>query len=191
MRFLVFSALFMISLSAFGQQSYVSIGPRVGANFSNTVGDNIDTDGTVGLVAGVTSTISIREKTGLTIEALYSQEGAEGLLGSDFSLDYVRVPLLFNYFFRELGEPFRPKIYLGLVPGILVDADGDKDALSTFDLGLGAGLGFNYQIAERTWLNTDLRFIRGITNIQDEDNAIQVEAYNQNVQLTLGIAWGI
>jgi hypothetical protein len=192
MKNLMIPFMLLFSLSVFAQKSYISVGPRVGVNFANTVGDGIETDGATGLVAGITSTISIREKTGLTIEALYSQEGSEGLLDTDNSLDYLRVPLFFNYFFRDLGETFRPKVYLGVAPGILLEADGNKDAYNTFDLGIGGGIGFNYQIAERTWINTDVRYLRGLTGIIDDDSLIGgQDIYNQNIQLSLGVAWGI
>ena len=107
-------------------QDWISVGPRVGLNYTNQAGDNIDPDYAFGLVAGITSTFSIRERSGLTVELLYAEEGAESLEEVELDLAYLRLPILYNIFFRDVGDTFRPKIYIGLQPGLLLEAEIDE-----------------------------------------------------------------
>lgn len=97
-----------------------SIGPRIGVNFSNV--SNIEgSESLTGLVLGLTSTYSISEATGLTVDLLYSQEGYT-LNDVDLRLNYLQIPIYFDLFFGELGDKFRPKVYAGVVPGFLLSA---------------------------------------------------------------------
>jgi hypothetical protein len=61
-----------------------------------------------------------------------------------------------------------------------------KDLYESTDLGLVFGTGFNYHIAKATWLNLDLAYGHGLTNI-----AKIGKAYNRNVSLNIGVAWGL
>ena len=134
-----------------------SLGPRAGVLFSTIVGDDVeDAEYNTGYTFGLTTTYSIMQHTGLTVDFLFTREGAETSAGTELKLNYLRLPIYFDYFFNELGEVFRPKIYAGIVPGLrtqaeVADVEVD-DNFSTFDLGIGGGIGFNYQIAGRTWL---------------------------------------
>jgi len=147
-----------------------------------------------GYTFGLTTTYSIMQHTGLTVNFLFTREGAETSAGTELKLNYLRLPIYFDYFFNELGEVFRPKIYAGIVPGLrtqaeVADVEVD-DNFSTFDLGIGGGIGFNYQITERTWLNVDARYVRGIININEEAD-LAGEAFNQYFQGSVGIAFGL
>jgi outer membrane protein W len=181
--------------SLFAQKT-LSLGPRLGFNSSSLVGDNTDTDAQLGLVFGLTSTYSINEKTGLGVDVLYSREGAKSKIGEvNTHLDYVRIPVTFQYFFGGWEDDFRPKLYAGIVPGILVSAEvGEediKDQTNSFDLAGTVGLGFNYRLGNGTrgvWLNTDLRYLRGFTSVPEADG---LDVYNQSLQLSVGVAFGL
>lgn len=181
--------------SLFAQKT-LSLGPRLGLNFSSLVGDNADTDTQAGLVFGLTSTYSINEKTGLGVDLLYSREGAESKIGEvNTHLDYIRIPVTFQYFFRGWEDDFRPKLYAGIVPGILVNAEAGeediKDQTNSFDVAGTVGLGFNYRLGNGTrgiWLNTDLRYLRGFTSVSEVD---QFDVFNQSLQLSVGVAFGL
>lgn len=193
----LFSMILCLSLAGtLAAQRTISIGPRLGFNSSTIVGDDVEADANTALVFGLTSTYSINEKTGLGLDMLYSREGAESEVGDvNTKLDYLRIPVTFQFFFRGWEDDFRPKIYAGFVPGFLLSAEsGDddvKDAFNSFDLAGTVGLGFNYRLGDGTrgvWLNTDLRYLRGLTTVFENEN---IDAYNQSLQLSVGVAFGI
>ena len=181
--------------SLFAQKTF-SLGPRIGLNMSSLVGDDTDTDAQLGLVLGLSTTYSINEKTGLGVDLLYSREGAESKVGEiNTHLDYVRIPVTFQYFFGGWEDDFRPKLYAGIVPGILVKAEVEeqdiKDQMNSFDVAGTVGLGFNYRLGNGTrgiWLNTDLRYLRGFTSVFDTDGS---DVFNQSLQLSVGVAFGL
>lgn len=186
-------ALLVAALVALAQMTYAqtfSIGPRVGVNFSTLNSDNSNFQNNTLLVAGITSTYSISEHSGIGVDLLYSGEGAEGNVGN-IALNYIRVPIMFQYFFRDLGDDFRPKIYAGVAPGFLVNAEvGEREVIDNynkFDFGGTAGLGFHYRLGRTSWLNTDLRYLHGFSSVTDATPDLT----NRHVQLSLGVSFGI
>lgn len=168
-----------------------SIGPRIGINFSNV--SNVEgSEALTGLAIGLTGTYSISEKTGLTIDLLYSGEGYK-LNSNELRLSYLQIPIYFDLFFGELGEKFRPKVYAGIAPGFLLDAKNNgndiEDVFNNFNFAVTGGLGFNYRLGSRIWLNTDLRAFLGMTDIRDD--AIGDKVANNNIQVSLGLAYGL
>jgi hypothetical protein len=197
---LLLLALWLAPLSLLTAQERFSIGPRVGVQFANLVGDGVNKDAvkaSTRLVAGLTSTYSINEATGLTIDLLYSGEGQEAENGeSKLDLSYLRLPILFDFFLRNLGEGFRPKFYAGLSPGLLLGAEvGDldvKEFYNDIDVAGVLGLGFNARLVSTIWLNTDFRYQRGFLDVFDEDTGNDdLNVYNQNWHVSLGIAFGL
>lgn len=178
-----------------------SIGPTVGVNCTN-ISETNDATSQPGLNIGIVYNYSKHENYGFGLEARYSQEGAKvdyGTVEGFTKLNYLRVPLKFQYFFGDIQNAFRPKIYAGPSLGILlggkykgavgdqiVDVTLDRDDYSTFDAGLMGGVGFNYKLKEATWLNFDVAYTHGLIDItkNGDTNA------NRNVNVNLGIAWG-
>lgn len=189
----IISSLFIIGqLNA--QDDKFSIGPRVGVNFANV--SNVENSKSLtGLAIGLTSTYSINETAGLTFDLLYSGEGYKS--GNDeYKLNYLQIPIYFDVFLGEQGEQFRPKVYAGFVPGFLLnaktnDTELNKDDFNGFNFAFSGGLGFNYRVGSRIWLNTDLRAYLGLTDIRDEALQIGDKRANNNVQLSLGLAYGL
>jgi outer membrane protein W len=176
-------------------QDRFSLGPRFGLNFGNVTGVD-ESSAASGLVAGLTSTYSINENTGISVDLLYSEHGWEEPISSEYDLRYLDIPIYFNYFFGELGNRFRPKVYVGIVPQLLLNAEVDdteieKEFLNSFLLSLGGGLGFNYRVGERIWLNTDLRSYIGLSDIRDGDVLEGDDVKLRTVQFSLGLAYGI
>lgn len=164
-----------------------SIGPRVGANFSNVNSDA--TKSLTGLTAGITSTYSINESSGITVDLLYSAEGYKtGNL--EVARDYLKIPVLYNSFLGKLGEAFRPKLYAGFAPGFLLEAQANnsdiKNQSNSTTLDLVGGLGFNQRLANRIWLNVDLRAFWGLNSIEKSG-----DKKNRTIQASLGIAYGL
>ena len=192
-KLLFASCLILLGTGAANAQigDQTSIGPRVGINFSNV--SNVDgSEALTGLAIGLTGTYSISEKTGLTIDLLYSGEGYK-LNSDELRLSYLQIPIFFDLFFGELGEKFRPKVYAGIQPGFLLDSKNNgndvEDVFNSFNVAGGGGLGFNYRVGSRIWLNTDLRAALGLSDIRED--AIGDKVANSNIQLSLGLAYGL
>ena len=52
---------------------------------------------------------------------------------------------------------------------------------------LVGGLGFNYRLVSRVWLNVDLRSFVGISDMTKSSTKIN----NRTIQLSVGVAYGI
>ncbi|MDX1477315.1 MAG: outer membrane beta-barrel protein [Saprospiraceae bacterium] len=187
------ACLFGMSQTGLSQTDNTSIGPRVGINFNNV--SNLDgSETTTGLVLGLTSTYSINETSGVTVDILYSQEGY-ALAGVDRDLDYLRIPLYYNVFLGQLGDPLRPKFYVGFAPGFLLGSKVNDikvdDQFKGFALDLSGGVGVNYRVAPRIWLNADARAFLGLGDIREEAFQVGDNLGARNVQLSLGLAFGL
>lgn len=199
--FIIIALLVPTALLIAQESTNFSIGPRVGINFS-TFTNTDEADFKPGLSAGITSTYSINERTGLTFDALYSQEGSQydaNATTVKTNLDYIRLMLAFDVFFGDLGDRFRPKLYFGPTLGFLIDANTEirnqeTDIMDNFkntDFGLAAGLGFNYRVGSKQWLNVDARFQPGLTDIVENKPSGEDAVRNQTIQLSVGIAFGL
>lgn len=186
----LFAALLLLALPLLSHaqlKNRFSIGPRLGVNLANV--DAESASGITGFTAGLTSTYSLNERSGVGVDLLYSAEGFEE---ADMTTDlsYVKIPISYTIFLGKLGEPFRPKLYLGVAPGFLLNAEtNDRDVSNlytdtTLD-GVG-GLGFNYRLISRVWLNADLRYFLGLDDLH-ETRSLR----NQTWQISLGVAYGI
>ena len=171
----------------------VSIGPKLGVNFS-TLSDLEGAESRIGLHAGGFLVYSIVEHFGISIDVVYSQQGANSKInGSDLHLDYIQLPLLANIFFNQYGDDFRPKITIGPAVGILASAKGpfvEKDDFNSTDFGFVAGLGFNYKVGEKKWLNVDARYGMGASEIFKEDIP-GLDVKNSYFSITVGLGFGV
>lgn len=180
-------------LSAQGKDR-ISIGPRGGVNISNVT--NVEESQTVtGLALGLTSTYSFNESTGLTVDVLYSVEGYKAPF-EKYKLRYLQVPVYFDVFFGKLGERFRPKVYAGVSPafflgGTLNELDINQPYYTKVVINATGGLGFNYRIANRIWLNTDARVFVGLNDIRKDEVASGDAVMPRTCQFTLGLAYGL
>ncbi|MBK7872628.1 MAG: outer membrane beta-barrel protein [Saprospiraceae bacterium] len=133
---------------------------------------------------------------------MYSQEGSQYDINATTvktDLDYIRLLLAYNVFFGDLGDRLRPKLYIGPTLGFLIDADTEvrnqetdiMDNYKNLDIGLAAGLGFNYRIGSQQWLNFDARFQPGLTDIVENKPSGTDAIRNQAIQLSIGVAFGL
>jgi hypothetical protein len=118
----------LIASHSMGQR--ISLGPKAGVNFS-TISNADGVSSLTGLTAGGFFVYSIIEHFGVSLDVLYSGEGAKysetintgGIVEkTEFTtrLNYLRVPLLANVFFGSLGDRLRPKISFGPSFGFLL-----------------------------------------------------------------------
>ena len=195
-KMLLLVAMFLFGVEATYAQvkDQISIGPRVGVNFSNV--SNVDNSESVtGLLLGLTSTYSISERSGITLDVLYSTEGYKTEF-EEYKIHNLQIPIYFDVFFGELGSPFRPKVYLGVVPGFFLDAEfngneSNDDFYNGFLFGVSGGLGFNYRVASRIWLNTDLRANVGLIDIRDQVLDGDDLLADRTFSLSVGLAYGL
>lgn len=192
---LLLLSVFMISTELDAQsKDRFSIGPRGGINFSNVSGVE-GSSSVTGLVAGLTSTYSFNENTGLGIDLLYSGEGYRAPL-AEYRVHYLQLPISFNYFFGELGQRLRPKVYVGVAPAFalgstLNEVKQQSDAYNKFQLSVLGGLGLNFRLSNRIWLNGDVRGLLGLADVRAKDFQVGDQIAPRTVQASLGISYGL
>jgi hypothetical protein len=195
----VIFTLGMVLMGLAVQAQQWSIGPVVGVNHSWM--SNMENDkGKLGFNAGVILNYSNFEHLGLGLGVSYSREGVvQEVNGTDVNttLDYVRIPLKFSIYLNDMEDNFRPKFYIGPQVGFLVGGKTEMfsengvtesnsvDVFDKTDLGVVMGAGFNYRVAEATWLNLDLAYGVGL-----KDVAPNLDSKNRNVSLNMGVAFG-
>ena len=185
-------------------QSTITIGPKVGASYSWISGKDAtsDQDGRVGLVAGGFLTYSSDKMLGFTAEVFYAGKGTSYKSDGDKTtilFHYVDVPLLLKIFLSKTGS-VRPNIFLGPSANFLVKAEGKNDAgdktditssFKSFELGAVGGIGVNIKTLENQWLNFDVRYNYGITNLSDVEIAGETsKTHNIGVVLAASYAFG-
>lgn len=158
----------------------------------------------VGWNAGLSMTYSSWEHWGVGGDVLFVRTGgyymvdrASGDTRHTVRTDYVRFVPKVTYFFGSLDNRFRPKIFLGPNLGILTAAKDKNDRFNLYDeyvpveIGLTAGVGFNYRIAPSVWFLFDAEYLVGFNRIN------RVNTYNPNNLRTnslsgsVGIAFGL
>lgn len=193
-RIILTTAILSIVCLTINAQS-LSIGPMIGANSSSisvpTPDDN--SKRLTGLSAGIFANYSINEKIGLNVKALFSQMGiSNSELDQSLRLNYIQIPLSGVYFFGQTGDKFRPKVYLGPYVGFLMSAKVDdvdvKNYYKSIDFGGQVGLGFNYSLKSRTWLNVDAGYAAGFSNIIDTSNG---DGKNNAISVNVGLSFPI
>ncbi|MEO7309186.1 MAG: porin family protein [Chitinophagaceae bacterium] len=209
MKKVVVAAAVLLAVAGVKAQN-VSLGPVASFTHSWVTGtDGMEREFNPGFKAGLTLTYSINPHWAIGGDLLYSLEGVKvkkTVLATTYTTtahnDYIRVPLKVSYFFGELGDRMRPKLYLGPSLGFLVASNtrvktenGSTSAetktetkanYNKFDLGGMVGAGFNYRVGTATWLNFDLNYTNGFSDITKDDNTF---SSNRNIGVSLGVAF--
>lgn len=178
-------------------QENVSIGPIVGVSVANLRGDIANNDWKTGATIGGFYNYSSESGFGFSGQLLYTQLGAQiNNKTNDIRLNYVQVPLLLTYFLGRRGEAFRPKLFVGPNVNFLaaakdrngssINGESNNSTYRPVDVGITAGLGFNYRLQNKVWLNADVRYGAGLVDITRSDANSQ---YNQNIGVNLGVSF--
>jgi outer membrane protein W len=198
-------AALTISGSAMAQDN-LSLGGTAGfghAWLSNATNSTYQPAGNLGL----SLTYSTETNWGFGADLKWSIEGGKTST-SNFTnttrLDYVRVPLKVMYFFGERGNAFRPKLTVGPSVGFLIGGNNKATTISgdtkttvetkagdfakSIDFGVNASAGFNYRLVDRTWLNVDLNYYHGLSDIIE---AAAIDQKNRNIGINVGVSFGI
>lgn len=194
---LLSAALFLSFAGLSFAQENVSIGPIVGVSVANLRGDIDNNDWKAGLTVGGFYNYSGRKGLGFSGQVLYTQLGAQVLnKTNDIRLNYIQVPLLLTYFLGKYGNPIRPKLFIGPHVNFLLNAK-DRNGNDIYgqspnrnynpvDIGLTAGVGLNYRIKNKVWLNTDVRYGLGLVDIT-KSNANRI--LNHNIGVNVGVSF--
>lgn len=174
MKYYLSFALASLMMIGTVSAQHVNFGIKGGLNVYNVKDDNESNyDSKSGLHAGLLAHIHLSKQWALQPELLYSGQGAKYTTGgteSKLKLDYINVPILFQYMF---DNGFR--LEAGPQIGFLVSAKTEtndvsvdvKDQLKGTDLGIGLGVGY---IHVPSGFGVDARYNLGMTNISEDDN---------------------
>jgi hypothetical protein len=176
-KLMMIAALMVVTLSASAQGMYLK--PMVGGTLSTFRGSDVANQKMkVGLVAGAEFGLNFAENMGLTAGLLYTMQGSKSK-DADYNnnLDYLNIPVLFNYYVVP-----GLAVKAGVQPGFLVRAKYDdtdiKDLYKKFDFAIPFGL--SYEISDFV---IDARYNLGLTKTNKEgDESIK----NSVFMLTLG-----
>lgn len=193
LRSIILVCLISIIHTANTTAQTLSIGPMVGANIS-TISDVPNAKSIIGLDLGIFSNFSINEHIGLGVKLLFSQLGtAIENSTSSVRLNYIQLPLTGVYYFGNTGNSFRPKIFAGPYIASLMsskDQDGNdiNDIYKNTDFGGLIGLGFNYSLKSRTWLNVDAGYAGSFSNITGITNT---DYKNSGYSIKIGLSFPV
>jgi outer membrane protein W len=180
-----------------------SIGPTGGYGHSWITNSSGDNKFNPAWNAGLSFVYSTRSNFGIGADVKYSTEGNKATtadITNVINANYVRVPVKLIYFFGRKGNAVRPKISAGPSFGFLTDANETSTAsgvkvktdinndIKNFDFGVDAAAGLNFRLAPRTWLNTDIAYYQGLTDMTKNNNATQ---RNGNVGVNVGLLVGV
>lgn len=198
-RIMIVLALASGAVAAHAQN--LSLGPTAGFGHSWTSSDNGNVDGRFhpSYNIGGKLVYSFVSHWGVSADVKFSSEGET--LGPDndnksvFRANYIRVPLQGIYFFGEYGNKVRPKISVGPSFGFLVGGEyktysngnvtntvKTKDIAESFDFGLTGAAGLNVRVAKATWLNADIAYYHGLTDVVSNG-----DAKNRNIGVNIGV----
>ena len=188
-----------LAIAASSMSFAQTFGIKAGVNIASISNEGYDdTKSKVGFNAGGFANVPLAESFSIQPEVLYSQMGAktEYKLGSttassELKLDYVTVPVMFQY-------RFVPQFYLEAGPefGFLVSAKSksslndnssvvelNKDNFNGFNLGLGIGAG--YDITKNIGINA--RYIAGFSDVTKPESDPSTDAKNKNNVFQAGL----
>jgi len=151
--------LFAITFST--QAQLLQIGAKVGLNYANFSGTDIQTDAITSYHAGLVAEIKLLDKFAIQPELLYTTQGASYKVGINEyknELGYIAIPVLAKIY---LSKTF--SLELGPQASFLL-SEKDKfnpEDSKTFDFSVAAGLGF--KITKSIFVQG--RYVLGLTEV--------------------------
>lgn len=177
------------------QDTPFSFEPKIGANLSNTWGDDQDVTGfdgkmKPGIVGDPFGNHTVCDWMAVQAEVLYSQKGAK-FGGESLKLDYVEIPILAMWTAPAIGR-FTPNLAVGPAVGFHIRAKAEdediKDFIKTVDFGIAFGAGVKVDEIGPGAVTFDVRYTLGLTNVLD-DAPSDLSVRNMVLGLLLGYAF--
>ena len=176
MKKFLLSTILLLCTIVFAQAQENLFGARVGLNVTNLdfrpeVPEGVLNAHRNGFAIGFIADYGISRKFSIMPEIQFSAEGAKD---DGLRLDYIQMPILFNYKFCD-------KISLGVGPQVSLKAHDYEDGFQNI---VYAGIaGATYMISDVFFF--DVRFSYGLTNVFDDNTGL--EAINKNLQFGFGL----
>jgi hypothetical protein len=159
-------------------EGHVSLGIKGGINVYNVLDDNnTNDDPKTGYHFGLLGHIHLKNPWAIQPEIVYSAQGAK-IGDTKYNLDYINVPVLFQYMF---DNGFR--LQAGPQLGFLVSADNKND-LNPIDFGVSIGVSY---VVPSTGFGIDARYNIGLSNINKSGT---VNSTNRGIQFGLFYIFG-
>lgn len=196
------SAAVIAGLTLFsGSASAVSfgVGPIGGLNFANVNidadGDEISTDMKTAFAIGARAELGVTKPFSVLLEPQFLRRGystEQTLLGTSFDVDigmnYLELPVLAKAKFGSMkahGYAFAgPSLGIFLNGTAEIDDESeDLEDISSINFAGQIGVGGAYQLKEFVYLNADVRYGYGFTNINDDGSDVDVQS--RDIQLML------
>lgn len=203
MKFIITFSIAIFSFIAGANAQNISIGPAVGFQhswISSELPDSAMHAFHPGFNAGISFVYSTESHLGLGADLKYSMEGTSIETEfqnvktiTDWNTSYIRLPFRLIYFFGEYGHAIRPKAFLGPTVGVLLSSKSEdidvKDLTNGFDIGVHGGLGLNIRLLEKIWLNTDVTYTQGLSDVTKSD-LDDTKNHNGNLAVNAGLLFG-
>ena len=179
--FTMLVAMFVV----FASHAQINLGIKGGLNlYKISIDDSDKTDMKPGMHIGLLSHIHVTENFALQPEIYYSAQGAKSEFDGDertTNLNYVNVPLLFQYMFDN-GFRLQAGPQLGILTAAKFKEGGNstdvKGSFNSLEFGIPLGVGY----VSPSGFGIDARYNLGLSNISENDMA---KAYNRGVQVGL------
>ncbi len=110
---------------------------------------------------------------------------------------YLRVPARAYYFFGRRSDWLRPNIYLGPSAAVKLSEYNvagniyqdyyvvhNSSYFRTLDIGVNGGVGLDFRLSHKTWLNLDLDYYHGLVDAVDDAS----NEYNPNRTLNFSLS---
>jgi hypothetical protein len=208
-------ALFLLAAQPVNAQTpRFDLGLQVGPGLSWLRGNDVidGTDALLGPAAGLTFQYDLSEHFGIRLGAGYQRKGMRdevlftdvngtpmGTADVAYTTDFLTFPLMARYAF---GQATRFSVGLGPYAGMLLQAketwsgtglqggDVDRtDDLEPWDFGLSASASAAWSLGGNLWINAEVRYDKGLTNISAlpllDDGSIRTNA----VSLLVGCSY--
>lgn len=154
-----------------------TLAPQLGLNLSNySSSENLSNKIRVAFNAGVVGEYYFNDRWSLRTGLIYDSKGTRvEEFGEEFidKLNYIAIPLHANWHFGSNRNWF---LNFGPTLGVLVSAKADipgeeidiKDAINSFDIGLGLGIGYKFNIDENTEFFLQYQGYNGFISVNDD-----------------------
>jgi len=186
-------AVFGLQVNAQSDSGDFTLAPQVGLNLSNyTSSENLNNDIRVSFNAGVIGEYYFNDRWSLRSGLLYDSKGTKvEASGQDFidKLNYLAVPIHANWHFGSTRKWF---LNFGPTFGFLLSAKADtpdgeidiKDGVNSFDIGLGLGIGYKFNISDNTEFFIQYQGYNGFISLNEDDTNINL--FNATSAINIG-----
>lgn len=178
MKKTILITVLLLAISFNAQAQLLQIGAKVGLNYANFSGTDIQTDAITSYHGGLVAEIKLLDKFAIQPELLYTTQGASyDKAGTEFKneLGYIAIPVLAKIY---LSKSF--SLELGPQASFLLSEKNNFDAndSNTFDFAVDAGL--SLKITKNIFIQG--RYVLGLTEVSSN-----ADAKNSVLQFSAGL----